>query len=88
MDRRRIALGAMVALVAASSVALLTDFQAGPTWLNWIGTLVALAAALGVVVIAEVTWHLAINSAKAAGLVGPPFGGHAAADARSPESRT
>jgi hypothetical protein len=71
----------MMALVAASSLALLTDFQAGPAWLHWIGSLVALGAALGIVVIAELTWQLAINSATAAGLVSPP-----AAEAHSSES--
>jgi hypothetical protein len=84
-DRRRIALGAMMALFAASSLALLTDFQTGPAWLHWIGSLVALGAALGIVVIAELTWHLAINSATAAGLVRPSFA-VPAAEAHSPES--
>ncbi len=68
-DTRRIALGAMMALATASSLALLTDLHAGPTWLHWIASLMALAAALGVVVIAEVTWQRAVNAATAAGLV-------------------
>ena len=56
------------------------------TWLHSIGSLVALAGALGIVVIAELTWHLAVNSATAAGLVSPSVGGYAA-EAPSQESR-
>ena len=66
------ALGAMITLAAASSLALLNDIHAGPPWLHWIGSLVAVAAALGTVVIAELTWQRAINTATAAGLVEHP----------------
>ncbi|MDT5334689.1 MAG: hypothetical protein QOD90_194 [Mycobacterium sp.] len=34
-------------------------------------SLVAVAAALGVMVIAELGWHRAITTAKSAGLIGP-----------------
>ncbi len=67
----RVALAAMLALAGASSLMLLSDLQVGPAWVHWIGSLVAVAAALGVVVIAELSWHRAINTAKSAGLVAP-----------------
>ncbi|HYO03642.1 MAG TPA: hypothetical protein VET27_17940 [Mycobacterium sp.] len=68
----RVALAAMLALAGASSLLLLlSDLQVGPAWVHWIGSLVAVAAALGVVVIAELSWHRAINTAKSAGLVAP-----------------
>lgn len=69
----RVALAAMLALAGASSLVLLllSDLQVGPAWVHWIGSLVAVAAALGVVVIAELSWHRAINTAKSAGLVAP-----------------
>jgi|KBSSwiStaDraftv2_1062776.scaffolds.fasta_scaffold57897_4 hypothetical protein len=59
----------MMALATASSLALLTDLHEGPTWLHWTASLAALAAALGVVMVAEVTWQRAVNAATAAGLV-------------------
>ncbi|MET0453168.1 MAG: hypothetical protein ABW137_15170 [Mycobacterium sp.] len=68
-ERRRIALTAMVALASASLLVLLNDFEVGPAWVHWLGSLVAVAAALGVVAIAQLTWERAINAAKSAGLV-------------------
>lgn len=68
-DRRRIALAAMLALAGASSLVLLSDFQVGPAWVHWVGSFVAVAAALGVVVIAELSWDRAVDTAKSAGLV-------------------
>jgi hypothetical protein len=56
----RAALAAMLALAAASSLVLLS---------NWVGSLVAITAALGLVLIAELSFHRAINTAKSAGLV-------------------
>jgi hypothetical protein len=70
MDRRLIALGAVMALAAVSSLALLSGLHAGP--MHWIGSLVALGSALGTVVIAELTWQRALNTATAAGLVERP----------------
>ncbi|MCW2520367.1 MAG: hypothetical protein JWR46_2986 [Mycobacterium sp.] len=67
----RVALAAMFALAAASSLVLLSDLQVGPAWVHWVGSLVAVAAALGVVVIAELSWDRAINTAESAGLVAP-----------------
>jgi hypothetical protein len=67
----RAALAAMFALAAASSLVLLSDFRVGPAWVHWAGSLVAVAAALGVVVIAELSWDRAINTAESAGLVAP-----------------
>jgi hypothetical protein len=61
----------MFALAAASSLVLLSDLQVGPAWVHWVGSLVAVAAALGVVVIAELSWDRAINTAESAGLVAP-----------------
>jgi hypothetical protein len=65
----RVALAAMFALALASSLVLLSDSRVGPAWVHWAGSLVAIAAALGVMVIAELGWHRAINTAKSAGLV-------------------
>jgi protein-S-isoprenylcysteine O-methyltransferase Ste14 len=70
-DRRRIALAAMLALAGASSLVLLSDLQVGPAWVHWVGSLVAVAAALGMVVIAELSWDRAIDTAKSVGLVAP-----------------
>jgi hypothetical protein len=67
----RVALAAMFALALASSLVLLSDSQFGPVWVHWVGSVVAIAAALGVVVIAELGWHRAINTAKSVGLVSP-----------------
>ena len=67
----RAALAAMFALAVASSLVLLSDLQVGPAWVHWVGSLVAVAAALGVVVIAELSWERAINTAESAGLVAP-----------------
>jgi hypothetical protein len=70
MDRRLIALGAVMALAAVSSLALLNGLHAGP--MHWIGSLVALGSALGTVMITELTWQRALNTATAAGLVAHP----------------
>jgi hypothetical protein len=70
MNRRLMALGAVMALAAVSSLALLNDLHAGP--MHWIGSLVAVGSALGTVVIAELTWQRALNTATAAGLVAQP----------------
>ncbi|TPG35760.1 hypothetical protein [Mycolicibacterium hodleri] len=59
---RRAALAVMFVLACATSLVLLD---------NWLGSLVAIAAALGVVVIAELSWHRAISTATSAGLVEP-----------------
>jgi uncharacterized membrane protein len=67
----RAALAAMFALAAASSLVLLSDLRVGPAWVHWVGSLVAVASALGVVVIAELSWDRAINTAESAGLVAP-----------------
>ena len=67
----RVALAAMFALAAASSLVLLSDLQVGPAWAHWVGSLVAFASAFGVVVIAELSWHRAISTATSAGLVAP-----------------
>lgn len=66
-DWRRIGLGTMLALGCASALVLLNDV--GPVWVRWVVSLVALAAALGVLVIAEVSWQRAVASAEAEGLV-------------------
>ena len=58
-----------MALAATASLTLLSGPLAGPAWLHWVGSMVALAAALGTVVVAELTWQRAINTATAAGLV-------------------
>jgi membrane protein YdbS with pleckstrin-like domain len=71
VDRRRITLAAVLALAAASFLVLVTDVHVGPAWVHWVSSLVAIAAALGVVVIAELSWHRAITTAKMAGLVAP-----------------
>ena len=68
-DRRRTVLAAIFALAAASSLVLLDDLRVGPAWLHWVASLVAIGAALGVVVIAELSWGRAISTAKSAGLV-------------------
>jgi hypothetical protein len=70
MNRRLMALGAVMALAAVSSLALLNGLHTGP--MHWIGSLVALGSALGTVVIAELTWQRALNTATAAGLVAQP----------------
>jgi hypothetical protein len=67
MNRRLMALGAVMALAAVSSLALLNDLHAGPV--HWIGSLIAVGSALGTVVIAELTWQRALSTATAAGLV-------------------
>jgi hypothetical protein len=70
MNRRLMALGAVMALAAVSSLALLNDLHAGPV--HWVGSLIAVGSALGTVVIAELTWQRALNTATAAGLVAQP----------------
>jgi hypothetical protein len=69
VDRRRIASGAILALAGASSLVLLADFHVGPAWVHWLGSVVALAAGLGLVIVAELNWQRAISAAAAAGLV-------------------
>jgi hypothetical protein len=65
------ALFAVLVLAGASCSVLLADVGAGPAWLHWLASLVALAAGLGVVVVAEASWSRAITTAKTAGLVAP-----------------
>jgi hypothetical protein len=65
----RAALAAMLALAGASSLVVLNDLQVGPNWVHWVGSLIAVAAALGVVVIAELSFDRAVGTAKSAGLV-------------------
>jgi uncharacterized membrane protein len=65
----RAALTAMFALATVSSLVLLSDRQISSTWIHWVGSLLAIAAALGIVVIAELTWHRAVTTAMSAGLV-------------------
>jgi membrane protein YdbS with pleckstrin-like domain len=65
----KIPAGAMITLAGASTLALLADFHLGPPWVHWIGSLVALVAALAVVVIAERSWQYQLTAAKDAGLV-------------------
>ncbi|BBZ30133.1 hypothetical protein MMAD_44280 [Mycolicibacterium madagascariense] len=69
-DRRRTALVAMLVLAAASSsLMLLSDVSGAPAWVHWVGSIVAACSALGVVIIAELSWDRAIDTAKSAGLV-------------------
>ncbi len=69
---RRIALGAMIALTCASSLVLLNEIHVGPAWVHWAVSLVALAAALGVLMIADLSWQRAVANAEADGLVAGP----------------
>jgi hypothetical protein len=69
VDRRRLALTAMCALAGAAVLLSLTDAHVGPAWVHWVCSLVALIAALGVVVVAELNWQRAVSSATAVGLV-------------------
>jgi hypothetical protein len=68
----RIAAGAMVALAGASSLVLLDRVHVGPVWVHWVVSLVALAAALGVLVIADLGWQRAVAAAEDDGLVERP----------------
>ena len=68
-DRRRAALVAMLVLAAASSLVLVSDVAGAPAWVHWVGSMVAACSALGVVMIAELSWDRAIVTAKSAGLV-------------------
>jgi hypothetical protein len=61
----------MIALTSASLLFLLNDFKVSPAWVYWLSSLVAVSAALGVVVIAQLTWERAINTAESEGLVEP-----------------
>lgn len=75
---RCIALGAMMALACAASLMLLNELHVGPAWVYWTISVVALAAALGVLIVADVGWERAVAAAEADGLVvGPhaPAGG-------------
>lgn len=69
VDHGRIVVAAMLVLAAASSMVLLGDVRVGPAWVHWVGSLVAVVAALGVVVIGQLSWDRAIDTAKSAGLV-------------------
>jgi hypothetical protein len=71
VDRRRVAIAALIALAGAGSLLVLTHWDAGTAWTHWLGSLVALGTALVVVVIAELTWQRAVHTAAAAGLVEP-----------------
>ncbi|MBV9091844.1 MAG: hypothetical protein JO044_18365 [Mycobacteriaceae bacterium] len=66
---RRIALGAMIALACASSLVALNETHVGPAWIHWTVSVVALAAALGVLVVADLSWQRAVAAAEADGLV-------------------
>lgn len=66
--RRRIGLGGIIVLAGASSLILLNDVHAGPA-LHWIASLVALAAAMGVLVVADLRWQRALADAETDGLV-------------------
>ena len=68
-DRRRFALTSAIAAVSVSLLLLLNDVTVGPAWVYWLGSLVAVSAALGVVLMAQVTWERAINAAESEGLV-------------------
>ncbi|MBV8346189.1 MAG: hypothetical protein JOZ49_01245 [Mycolicibacterium sp.] len=75
---RRIALGAMMALACAASLMLVNEVHVGPAWVHWTISVVALAAALGVLIVADLSWERAVAAAEADGLVvGPdaPAGG-------------
>lgn len=72
--RRRLAVIAILVLAGASSLVLLADVHVGPAWVHWVGSMIALAAGLGVVVIAELNWQRAISTAAAAGLVASSTG--------------
>jgi amino acid transporter len=61
--RRRLAVVAILVLACASSLVLLTDVRVGSAWVHWTGSVVALLAGLGVVVIAELNWQRAISTA-------------------------
>ena len=69
---RRIALGAMVALACAASLVLLNEVHVGPSWLRWTISVVALAAALGVLIVGDISWERAVAAAEADGLVVGP----------------
>lgn len=66
---RRAAPGAMIAFAGASSLVLVDNIHAGPAWVHWLASLVALLAALGVLVIADLSWQRAVAAAQADGLV-------------------
>jgi hypothetical protein len=68
-DRWRIALAAMLVLAGAASMVVLSDIRIGPAWVHWVGSLVAVCAALGVVVLAQLRWDRAIDTAKSSGLI-------------------
>lgn len=72
--RRRFAVVAVLVLAGASSLVLLADVHVGPAWVHWFGSMIAVAAGLGVVVIAELNWQRAISTAAAAGLVASSTG--------------
>jgi hypothetical protein len=69
-ERRRFALTSMIAVASASLLLLLHDFNVGPAWVHWLSSLVAVSAAFGVVVMAQLMWERAINTAESDGLVG------------------
>jgi hypothetical protein len=69
---RRIALGAMMALTCAASLVLLDEVHVGPAWVRWTISVVALAAALGVLIVGDLSWERAVAAAEADGLVVGP----------------
>jgi len=67
--RRRIALGAIIALAGGCSLVLLNAIDLGPAWVHGAASLVALTAALAVLVVGELGWQQTVATAQAAGLV-------------------
>ena len=63
--RRRIALGAMIALAGACSLVLLNALHFGPAWVHWAASPVALAAALPVLVAGELGWAQTVAAMRA-----------------------
>jgi hypothetical protein len=67
--RRRIALGAMIALAGACSLVLVNAIHFGPAWGHWAASMVAPAVALALLVVGELGWKQTVATAQAAGLV-------------------
>ena len=67
--RRRIALGAIIALAGGCSLVLLNAIVLGPACVHGAASLVALTAALAVLVVGELGWQQTVATAQAAGLV-------------------
>jgi hypothetical protein len=74
--RQRLALGAMIALAAGSSLLLLADPQSGPGWVHWGASLTTLVAACAALAAAQLSWEHTVGAARAAGLVARPAGMH------------